>query len=62
MKLEGDDVYLQLPSIDALDEVFATEKTCNGSCDHSEDAHPKPKTLSARKPRVGDALVAGAAD
>ena len=62
VKLEGDDVYLQLPSIDALDEVFATEKTCNGSCDHSESVEHKPKTLAARKPRVGDALLVGAAD
>ena len=36
VKIEGDDVYLQLPSIDALDEVFATDKTCNGSCSDTE--------------------------
>ncbi len=32
VKVEGDDVYLNLPAIGALDEVFATEKTCNGGC------------------------------
>jgi nitrite reductase (NADH) large subunit len=37
VKVEGDDVYLHLPSVEILDEVFATEKTCNGSCDHAEE-------------------------
>ena len=60
VKIDGDDVYLQLPSIEALDEVFATDKTCNGSCDHTETA--KPKKLPARRAKVGDALAVGAAD
>jgi nitrite reductase (NADH) large subunit len=63
VKVDGDDVYLQLPSIDVLDEVFATEKTCNGSCHTSESVNAKPKhTLPTRKAKVGDALMVGAAE
>jgi nitrite reductase (NADH) large subunit len=58
VKVEGDDVYLLLPSIESLDEVFATDKTCNGSCHHTESA--KPKKLPTRKAKAGDALVAAA--
>jgi nitrite reductase (NADH) large subunit len=59
IKIDGDDVYLQLPSIESLDEIYATEKTCNGACDHSEDTASKPKKLSSRRPKVGDALLVG---
>ena len=62
VKIEGDDVYLQLPSIDWLDEIFATEKTCNGTCDHTESAASKPKKLPSRRAKVGDALLVGAVD
>jgi nitrite reductase (NADH) large subunit len=34
VKVDGDDVYVQLPSIETLDAVYATEKTCNGACSH----------------------------
>ena len=34
VKIEGDDVYLQLPAVEDLDAVYATEKTCNKACDH----------------------------
>ena len=54
VKVDGDDVYLLLPAIEILDEQLATEKTCNGACDHTDE---KPKKLPVRKPRVGDALV-----
>jgi nitrite reductase (NADH) large subunit len=62
VKVDGDDVYLQLPSIDVLDEVFATEKTCNGACHTTESVNSKPKKLPARKPKVGDLLMVGAAE
>jgi nitrite reductase (NADH) large subunit len=52
VKIDGDDVYLRLPSIDDLDAVFATEKTCNGSCDTTPA--PVKKTLSTRKAKVND--------
>ena len=32
VKVEGDDVYLQLPPVEELDALLATEKTCNGAC------------------------------
>jgi NAD(P)H-dependent nitrite reductase large subunit/NAD(P)H-dependent nitrite reductase small subunit len=32
VKIDGDDVFVQLPSIAELDAIFATETTCNGSC------------------------------
>ena len=34
VKIDGDDVYLELPAIDVLDAALATEKTCNTSCHH----------------------------
>jgi len=52
VKVEGDDVYLQLPSIEDLDAIFATEKTCNGSCDTTPA--PVKKALSTRKAKVDD--------
>jgi hypothetical protein len=58
VKIEGDDVYLLLPSIEALDEMLATEKTCNGACDHVETA--KPKKLPVRKAKAGDAQLVAA--
>jgi nitrite reductase (NADH) large subunit len=58
VKVEGDDVYLQLPPPEVLDAVFATEKTCNGSC-HDEDGggHPK-KGLPTRKAKAPQLLAA----
>lgn len=32
VKVEADDVYLQLPPAEQLDAVLATAATCNGSC------------------------------
>jgi nitrite reductase (NADH) large subunit len=52
VKIEGDDVFVRLPSIEQLDAVFATGKTCNGSC-HTTPA-PAKKTLSTRKAKVDD--------
>jgi nitrite reductase (NADH) large subunit len=43
VKVEGDDVFLQLPPMDHLDAQLATEKTCNGTC------HTEPKPLSRPK-------------
>jgi nitrite reductase (NADH) large subunit len=37
VKVEGDEVYLELPSVEVLDEVFATDKNCNGACDHPHE-------------------------
>ena len=34
VKVDGDDVYVQLPSVETLDAVFATAHTCNGGCKH----------------------------
>ncbi|MSQ96734.1 MAG: nitrite reductase small subunit NirD [Gemmataceae bacterium] len=61
VKVDGDDVYLQLPSIEELDAVFATDKTCNGSCAHDETEH-KPKTLPVRKAKVDDPFAVGVLD
>ncbi len=58
VRIDGDDVYLELPSVEALDAVFATEKTCNGSC-HTEK--PKPKNeLPKRKAKVNDPFAVNA--
>ncbi len=38
VKIDGDDVYVQLPSIEELDAVYATEHTCNGACHEPEPA------------------------
>ena len=34
VRVDGDDVYLQLPPTEALDAVLATGATCNKSCAH----------------------------
>jgi nitrite reductase (NADH) large subunit len=34
VKIEGDEVLVQVPPQDTLDAVLATEKTCNSSCNH----------------------------
>src|SRR5207302_11132807 len=52
VNIDGDDVYLQLPCVEALDEVYATEKTCNGTCHHDESASSRPKKLPTRKAKV----------
>ncbi len=54
VRVDGDDVYLELPSVEELDAVFATEKICNGSC-HVDDVPPPPKNvLPKRKAKVMD--------
>jgi nitrite reductase (NADH) large subunit len=57
VKIDGDDVYLRLPSIDELDAVYATEKTCNGAC-HGE-ATPAKK-LPTRQAKVDDPFAVSA--
>jgi nitrite reductase (NADH) large subunit len=55
VKVEGDDVHLQLPSMEELDAVLATEKTCNGTC--TPPAPPPAglkKSRAARKKKVVD--------
>jgi nitrite reductase (NADH) large subunit len=55
VKVEGDDVYLELPPVEELDAVFATEKTCNGSCHTTENVNPAAKKkLPTRKAKVDD--------
>jgi nitrite reductase (NADH) large subunit len=55
VKVEGDDVYLQLPAVEELDAVLATEKTCNGSCHTGDGGDPRPpQGLPARKAKVHD--------
>ena len=56
VKIDGDDIYLNLPSIDELDALLATEKTCNGSC-HQESA-PGPKKPPFRTAKVQELLPA----
>jgi len=53
VKIDGDDVYLELPSVEELDAVFATDKTCNGSC-HTEKPAPPKNELPRRKAKVMD--------
>ncbi len=54
VKIDGDDVYLELPSVEELDAVFATGKTCNGSCHDHEKPTPPPNVLPKRKAKVMD--------
>ncbi len=56
VKVEGDDVYLQLPPTEELDAVLATEKTCNGTC-HSTESPPK-KVWKHRKAKAPELLPA----
>ena len=53
VKVEGDDVYLQLPAAEELDALLATDKTCNGSC-ATAPAVPAKKGLPSRKAKVND--------
>jgi nitrite reductase (NADH) large subunit len=55
VKVEGDDVYLQLPAAEVLDAQLATAKTCNGSC--HDEAAPK-KGLPTRKAKAPQLLAA----
>jgi nitrite reductase (NADH) large subunit len=53
IKVEGDDVYLQLPPTEELDAVLATEKTCNGTCHTGENAPKKVwKHRKAKAPQL----------
>jgi len=56
VKIDGDDVYLQLPPVEELDAALATEKTCNGSC-HTTNSAPK-KVWTHRKAKVPELLPA----
>jgi nitrite reductase (NADH) large subunit len=59
VKIDGDDVYLQLPPVEHLDALLATEKTCNSSCLHEENASSQaPLARPAKKPSVGDQIYA----
>jgi nitrite reductase (NADH) large subunit len=57
VKVDGDDVYLQLPPIEELDAELATDKTCNGTC-HTEE-HAPPKRLPTRRAKVNDPFAVG---
>lgn len=54
VKVEGDDVFLQLPPMEELDALLATAKTCNGSCHPTEGQAKKP--LGHRKAKVPELL------
>ncbi len=56
VKIEGDDVYLHLPSAEELDALLATDKTCNGSCHPS--AVPTKPARTHRKAKVPELLPA----
>jgi nitrite reductase (NADH) large subunit len=58
VKVEGDDVYLELPSIDQLDALLATEKTCNGSCHADDGAGRRKPGLPTRKAKAPQLLAA----
>ena len=47
VKVDGDDVYLQLPPVEELDAVLATEKTCNGSSCQPAEAPKKRRRAKA---------------
>ena len=59
VKIDGDDVYLQLPPIEELDAIFATEKTCNGVCHDGERARRAEPGLPIRKAKVNDPFAVG---
>jgi nitrite reductase (NADH) large subunit len=56
VKVEGDDVYLQLPPVEELDALLATEKTCNGACPPAES--PKGRVKKIRKAKTPSLLAA----
>jgi nitrite reductase (NADH) large subunit len=56
VKVEGDDVYLQLPPAEELDALLATAKTCNGSC--HQPAAPPRASRGPRKAKVPELLPA----
>jgi nitrite reductase (NADH) large subunit len=59
VKVEADDVYVQLPPAEELDAVLATAATCNGSCE-SDAAHGSPKEgLPGRKSKGYDPFKVG---
>jgi nitrite reductase (NADH) large subunit len=59
VKVEADDVYVQLPPVEELDAVLATAATCNGSC-ASEAAHGSPKEgLPGRRSKGYDPFKVG---
>ena len=60
VKVDGDDVHLLLPSVETLDEIFATDKTCNGTCHTTPDAATTaPRKLPTRKAKVDDPFAVG---
>ena len=56
VRLDGDDVYLQLPPVEELDAALATEKTCNGACPPPAPVKSGPKKI--RKAKVPGLLAA----
>ncbi len=50
VRIDGDDVYLLLPPVEALDAILATEKTCNGSCPPGEEKRPAKRVRRAKVP------------
>lgn len=57
VKIQGDDVYLELPSVEELDAVLATEQTCNSSC-REESVSLHDKARHSKKNSVGAQLFA----
>jgi NAD(P)H-dependent nitrite reductase large subunit/NAD(P)H-dependent nitrite reductase small subunit len=58
VKIEGDDVFLLLPSAAEIDADLATHKTCNGSCHDAERVVPR-SGLPTRKAKVNDPFSVG---
>ncbi len=57
VRVDGDDVYLELPHIDELDRALATEKTCNGTCHEEKAVASAPvKSRAARKAKAAFAV------
>jgi nitrite reductase (NADH) large subunit len=48
VRVDGDDVYLYLPSVEELDALLATDKTCNGTCHHEPPPAKKPQHRRAK--------------
>lgn len=56
VKVDGDDVYLELPPVEVLDKLLATEigcrlaTACDGKCGHLFAEEPQPLTIETGNP------------
>jgi nitrite reductase (NADH) large subunit len=59
VRIDGDDVYLQLPPIEELDAELATAKTCNHACSTETADVASAHRLPTRKAKVYDPFAVG---